>query len=236
MKLTDKWAKSGDVSIHYLENNSNNHQLTPLVYVPGALNYAEQSVELLQELGPRSWVSMSLRGRGRSDAPLLAYTLKDHVHDIESVIVHSQLQDYFIMAYSMGVPYAIQFAAKSSGIKGLILCDYPAKYPAIPKIWAERILSRGYVQKEKEHAVKGIQRDSENVDLYDELTIINVPVLVIKGGTEESLLSETEVEKYKKNLQNVKIVELPESGHELWEPNRDKFIEVIKEFLAGLDR
>lgn len=236
MKLIDKWAKSGDVSIHYLENNSISPQSTPLVYVPGALNYAEQSVELLQEFEPRRWFSMSLRGRGKSAAPDSGYTLDDHVRDIEAVIVHSQLQGYCILAYSMGVPYAIQFAAKSPGIKGLILCDYPAKYPAIPKVWAERILSRGYVQKEKEHAVKGIQRDSENINLYDELTKISVPVLVIKGGTEESLLNKAEVKQYKKNLQNIKIVELAESGHELWEPDRDKFIEVIKEYLAGLDR
>ncbi|RHW43294.1 alpha/beta hydrolase [Neobacillus notoginsengisoli] len=236
MEFTDRWAKSGNENIHYLESTHNDHPLTPLIYVPGALNYAEQPVGLLREFEPRKWFSMSLRGRGKSDGPGSGYALKNHVRDIEAVVVHSQLRDYCLLAYSMGVPYAIKFASKSPGIKGLILCDYPAKYPAIPESWAERILSRGYIQKEKEHAVTGIQRESQSTDLCPELKEIRVPVLVIKGGTADSLLTEADTGLYRENLQSVKIAQLAESGHVLWEPDREKFLQVIKEFLGELDR
>jgi pimeloyl-ACP methyl ester carboxylesterase len=120
------------------------------------------------------------------------------------------------MAYSMGVPYSIKCASQISNIRGLIICDYPAKYPSIPETWAERILNRGYIDEEKEHVVKGIQEESREIDLYGELSLIKVPVLIIKGGTDGSLLRESEVEKYKKNLIDVNIIEFANSGHELW--------------------
>lgn len=235
MGFTDKWANSEMVKIHYLDNTNYNIQLTPLVYVPGALNYAEQSVEIMQEFNPRRSISMSLRGRGKSDAPTLGYSFVDHVKDIEAVIVHSQVKGYCLLAYSMGVPYAIKIASESPDLKGLVLCDYPAKFPYIPESWSERVLSRNYINKEKKHVVEGIQKESTTIDLYNELKLIGVPVLIIKGGTEDSLLSDIETERYKLNLQDVTVFELGDSGHELWEPNREKFLQVIKDFLHKLD-
>ncbi|ALC90744.1 hypothetical protein AM500_13820 [Bacillus sp. FJAT-18017] len=234
--FADKWIRSKEVKLHYLESSLDDNHLTPLVYVPGALNFAEQSVALLQEFKPRKCISMSLRGRGKSDAPATGYSFYDHVHDIESVVMDSQVHEYCVMAYSMGVPYAIEYASRTRGLKGLILCDYPAAYPSIPKSWAERVLSRSYINQEMEHVVKGIQRESAAINLDQNLTRIEVPVLIIKGGTTKSLLTEEETERYKMILKNVRVVELAEAGHALWEPNRDLFLNVIKDFLKTLDK
>ncbi|WP_043933212.1 alpha/beta fold hydrolase [Bacillus sp. EB01] len=236
MEFADRWTRSKEVKLHYLESSRYDGRLTPLVYVPGALNHAEQAVELLEEFKPRKWISMSLRGRGKSDAPISGYSFYNHVHDIESVVMDSKVHEYCLMAYSMGVPYAIEYAAGTPGLKGLILCDYPAAYPFIPKSWAERVLSRSYINQEMVHVVKGIQRESAAINLDQNLTRIEVPVLIIKGGTTESLLTEAETDKYKKLLPNVRAVELAEAGHELWEPNRDVFLNVIKDFLHTLDK
>jgi pimeloyl-ACP methyl ester carboxylesterase len=236
LHFVDRWANSENVKIHYLESADYDNTLTPLVYVPGALNFAEQTTGLLGNLASRKCITMSLRGRGSSDAPKTGYSFDDHIKDLQSVISSCKVTDYCLMAYSMGVPYAIKFASQMSNIKGLIICDYPAKYPSIPDTWAERILSRGYIDKDREHVVKGIQKESREIDLYSELSLIKVPVLIIKGGTEGSLLREIEVEKYKNNLNNVNIIEFVNSGHELWEPDVNKFLHVIKEFLEKLDR
>jgi pimeloyl-ACP methyl ester carboxylesterase len=235
LDFINRWANSNHVKIHFLESNDYDNRLTPLVYVPGALNYAEQSVELLQEFESRRSISISLRGRGKSDAPTLGYSFADHVKDIEAVIMHSQVKKYCLMAYSIGVPYAIKFASNSSEIKGLIICDYPAKYPAIPKSWSERVLGNSYINKDTKHVVEGIQKESQSITLYNELKQIQVPVLIIKGGTDGSLLSQVEAEKYNENLQNVTVKELVESGHELWEPDKQRFLQLIKDFLVRLD-
>ncbi|WP_223701757.1 alpha/beta fold hydrolase [Sutcliffiella deserti] len=235
MDFSNKWANSEEAKIHYLQSTNYNKLLTPLVYVPGALNYAEQSTDLLRELEPRGIISMSLRGRGNSESPASGYSFEHHVKDIHSVILQSKVREYCLMSYSMGVPYSIKFASSHSDIKGLIICDYPAKYPAIPKAWSERILSRSYIKKEMKHVVEGIQKESKPIDLYGELSTINVPVLIIKGGTEGSLLKDSEAERYRENLQNVEVVELMDSGHELWEPNKDDFLQIIKGFLRKLD-
>ncbi len=74
MEFINRWANSEGVKIHYLESKDCDNKLTPIVYVPGALNYAEQSVELMQEFKRRKTISLSLRGRGKSDAPLTGYS------------------------------------------------------------------------------------------------------------------------------------------------------------------
>ncbi|MGY3714394.1 alpha/beta fold hydrolase [Sutcliffiella cohnii] len=83
--------------------------------------------------------------------------------------------------------------------------------------------------------MEGIQQESKGIELYRDLNRIQVPVLVIKGGTQESLLSEVETEKLKSNLPDVVTKELNESGHELWEPSKERFIQLINEFLVRLD-
>ncbi|MEK4485604.1 hypothetical protein MHH81_08360 [Psychrobacillus sp. FSL H8-0484] len=139
------------------------------------------------------------------------------------------------MAYSMGVPYAIKYAAKEENIKGLILCDYPATYPAIPETWSDRNLTRGFIPEGRKHVVTGMQRDSKQSELSLELSLLDIPVLIIKGGEEGSLLKEKEVDKYKRFLKDVTICEIVESGHELWDPDKQKFIDIITIFLRKMD-
>ncbi|WP_198317029.1 alpha/beta fold hydrolase [Sutcliffiella horikoshii] len=164
--MRDRYSKNKDISIHYLETTDYSHNLTPLVYVPGALGFAEHFEDEMKILSPRHCVSLSLRGNGKSDAPLKGYTLEDHVSDIEAAIKESRLKDYCLMAYSMGVPYAIQYASNNPEyIKGMILLDYPAKFPSIPESWVDTVFSKGYIKEDRQHVVRGIQRDSEEVEL-----------------------------------------------------------------------
>lgn len=237
MPMKDRYAKNKDISIHYLESTDFSPDLTPLVYVPGALGFAEHFEDEMSILSPRHCLSLSLRGNGKSDAPLAAYSLEDHESDIEAVIKDSHLKDYCLMAYSMGVPYAIQYASNSPDhIKGIILCDYPAKYPSIPESWVDTVLSKGLIKEDRQHVVRGIQSDSKEVELWEDLQQIQCPVLIIKGGTNNSLLKESATEKYKNHLSNVSVVEFSDSGHELWKPDYNRFIKTVTDFLVELDR
>src|SRR5438445_69623 len=81
------WAVNRGLRIHYLDSNPVGSQgLTPLVYVPGALNAADGLIPEMEALAPRRCVSMALRGRGKSDAPMSGYTFDENVSDVEAVV------------------------------------------------------------------------------------------------------------------------------------------------------
>jgi pimeloyl-ACP methyl ester carboxylesterase len=237
MNFKEQFVMNSNVKLHYLDTENYDINLTPLVYVPGAMNFAEQFVDVLKFFAPRRCLPLSLRGRGKSDAPSIGYSLDHHVSDIEGVVRNSKVENYCLMAYSMGVPYAIRYASMyPDQLKGLILCDYPAKYPFIPESWPERIFSTGHIKEERHHVVTGIQRESQEILLGQKLEKINCPVLILKGGTKHSLLKNDDVEIYVRHLKHVIVEVLSNSGHELWIPDSTKFIDTIRKFLDSLDK
>ncbi|UJF28122.1 alpha/beta fold hydrolase [Planococcus sp. 107-1] len=236
MYWTDRWTEANGVKLHYMETAIFDDMMTPLVYVPGALNHAAQATELLGYFKDRRRISMSLRGRGKSEAPLSGYAFKDHVTDIEAVVGRSGVTEYCLLAYSMGVPYAIDFAAHNPHIKGMILCDYPSKYPAFPEEWKARVKAAGFISEENFHVPEGIQRESAALSLEDQLAKIDVPVLVIRGEKDGSLLKDSDVEFYQKHLKDVRFMTVKDAGHELWEPDKENFIRLIAGFLKWLDK
>ena len=94
-------------------------------------------IELLDAFYPRKRVAVSLRGRGKSEAPQSSYSLDDHVSDIEAAVKASGFAAYCLMAHLLDGLYAIRFAARHPGVKGLIIDNGPAKYLAISESLAE---------------------------------------------------------------------------------------------------
>jgi pimeloyl-ACP methyl ester carboxylesterase len=234
MKLKDRWVMNKNVQLHYIE--SSGEDKTPLLYIPGALGFAEQFVDVMEQLQPRKTVAVSLRGCGKSDAPQTGYTFEDHVSDIEAIIQHSKMNKIYLMAYSMGVPYAIEIAARlSDKVKGLIICDYSARLPKIPKDWADNVLSKGYIDESRKHFVRALQEESEEILLWDRLGLIDCPTLIIRGLKEGSLLNDENLTKYKHGLRNHKLVEFGDSGHELWVPDYQRFINTVISYLNEID-
>lgn len=235
--IKDCWASSQNANIHYLDSlGEENKETTPLVYVPGAFGFAEQFSDEMVVLSNRRCIALSLRDRGKSEAPLNGYSFEHHVLDIDAVVKQSGIKNFCLMAYSMGVPYALKYANSSNIIKGLILCDYPASYPKLTKTWSDNVISKGLIRKEREYVVTEIQKESNELNLWNELHQIQCPVLVIRGGTDKALLKEAEAKEYEDHLTNVKVVTFPESGHELWIPSYNQFMTSITDFLLLLDR
>lgn len=233
MRLTDQFTNNNGVRIHSIQSGFVRNNLTPLVYLPGALGTAEQFTAEIDALSPRLCLSLSLRGRGKSETPLSGYSIDDHVSDIASVIRNQDLSSFCLMAYSMSVPYAIQYAFENQNqVKALILCDYPARYPAIPFAWAERILENNDLS---ERAVQGIQQESREIVFWDVLAQLDLPVFVLHGGTEAALLKPDSIQLYKEKVKDVTIIPFPFSGHELWEPDYDTFLQSIESILKQLD-
>ena len=239
------WAVNRGLRIHYLDSNPVGSQgLTPLVYVPGALNAADGLIPEMEALAPRRCVSMALRGRGKSDAPMSGYTFDENVSDVEAVVDSLRLKGFCLMGWSLGVPHVIRYAARHlDKIVGVILLDYPARYPRFTKEWMEGILADPVFQKlAPAHAVRGIQEDSMEISLWNDLERIDCPVLVVGGsiaaGREAptgSLLKPEHIELYEESLRDVQIVVLEGAGHNVSQPDFKAFVEVLKGFLTGLD-
>src|SRR2546428_7799679 len=92
------------------------------------------------------------------------------------------------------------------------------------------------------HAVRGIQKDSMEISLWNDLERIDCPVLVVGGSVAASgeaptgsLLKPEHIGLYEENLRDVQIVILEGAGHYVSQPDFNAFVEVLKGFLGGLD-
>ena len=111
MPIEQRWVNSGPVRLHYLEQESD-APLTPFLIVPGTFGVAEDYVQEMEALAPRRCITVSLRGRGQSDAPQSGYRFEDHVADITAAAAELGREKFIVMGYSMGAAYALGFAAQ----------------------------------------------------------------------------------------------------------------------------
>lgn len=234
MHIESGWVRNGTVQLHYLDSGpSTDPSLTPIVFIPGRFGTAEDYVNTeFAGLAPRRCVAVSLRGRGNSDAPSDGYAFEDHVADVSAVLVYLRLGRFCLMGYSLGVPCALGYALQHpQGLSGMILADYPARYPALPPGWAEGTLAAN-PGRAKPDVARALERDSQEVFLWDALPAIEAPVLVLRGAQPGALLSAEAADRYRQGLRRVRVVVLENSAHDLWGP---EYIEALREFLGTLD-
>ena len=247
MTIAQGWVHNGEIRLHFLD--SDRHGLdkgVPLLIVPGTAEAAEDYRDLLDMLLPRRAIVLSLRGRGSSASPRSGYGFWEVVSDIQAVIEALDLRRFALYAFSSGVPLAIGAASRCLSVHapgrvaGLIVGDYPAQARAYPPAWVEKFLastSRGVPVSEKlmRHVVLGIQRESDDIPLWDLLPGITCPVLILRGGAKGSLLPVEAVQKYLERLPDARVIRFEDSGHALWEPDYGRFVLTLAQFLTRLD-
>ncbi|WP_301109598.1 alpha/beta hydrolase [Sporosarcina sp.] len=228
-------------AIEFIDSQTDNlcNQL-PLVIVPGLSESAEDYIPLMNSISFRC-ITISLRGRGGSAAPVTGYTLEDHISDIDSVIRHLELDSFVLMGFSRGVSYAIGYYFRNTGsIKGLIIGDYPAQHTKLPlewieyftalPPWREKLLS----ERMKAHAIHGIQKESSQVSFRDQLAHIDCPVLVIQGGKEGSALSRESKTEYQEQIRQLELIVFEASAHNIFEPDLNVFKKTAETFMSKI--
>ena len=233
------WCKNGGVRLHYVESgwDSPSH-LTPVLYAHTGFGTAEVFVPEMKALSPRRCVSCSLRGRGDSDAPETGYSFEEIVSDFGAVVNHLAFDSVCIMGWSLGVTYSIAYVAKHPElVSGLVLLDYPARYPRVSAGWAERWASDPQVKDHPDRirGLRGLERESTEVLLWDRLDTIRSPILLIGGGAEGALLKQEHVEMYRQHCRNLEVAIFPDSGHMVWQPDYDRFISMVNKFFDKID-
>ena len=235
--IREGWVDNQGVRLHYIHSNPDSPQkMLPLVYVHGAYGTAEGFLPEMEALSPRRCIAITLRGRGKSGAPEVGYTFEHHISDIQALANHLRLFRFCLMGWSVGVAYSIGYTCRNpEHVAGLILLDYPARYPSFSPQWAERGLSNPSFDW-KAHAVHAIQRESTEIPLWKDLPKVKCPVLVIGGGQPDALLRPEHIDCYKQHLPSVEIIVFKDSGHNVSRPDYDMFIGTLKEFLERIDR
>lgn len=230
------FVQNGEVRLHYLRAGENGR--TPLVYLPGSLGHAEQFRDEMVRLAPRPTVSLSVRGVGQSDAPGRGYRFEDLFSDVVAVVEDAKLEPFCLMAYSRGVPLALRYASRfPETLRGLILLDYPARYRRIPETWV--MGAKAWVERAAlstpPHAIEQLQRESADVSLWEKLSSITCPTLIVRGGQAGAVLRPEDAARYLELLPNAHLVVFEDAGHELWRPDYERFMRVAEGFLEGLD-
>ncbi len=239
----ESWAHNGSVRLHHLRSGGEGaSQGTPVLFIPGMSQIADDFAGLMASLAPRGCVAATLRGRGRSDVPQSGYTLEDHVADIEAVVAQSGLGRFHLFAFSRGVAYALGYGVSHPDrLASLIIGDYPGHHSAISPEWVDAFLAstfQGKTARERmpEHAIRAIQREARQILFWDDLARVNCPVLILKGGAEGSLLPMDQAERYLRALPDARLVVFDGFGHDLWADGGIRLAETLKEFLAGAER
>lgn len=231
--IQDGWTDAGEVSLHYLLAEGE-APLTPLVYVPGSLGNGEDFRSEMTRLAPRTTVAMSPRGLGKSSAPREGYSFAQRVADLGTVLEAVDLPPVCLMAFSLGVPIAVAYAARyPEHIRGLLLLDYPARYPQRSQTWLEAALPFARERGIPEHVVRSVQQESVQVELWDDLERVNRPTLLIKGGRSR-LVDEQDLARYRRTPQ-LQVEVFDDAGHEVFKPDYERFMTTVERFLLQLD-
>jgi pimeloyl-ACP methyl ester carboxylesterase len=241
--VLDGWIDNRGVRLHYLDSGSEpfDPARVPLVIVPGLSEGAEDQEDLMAAVAPRRAVAISLRGRGKSEAPIAGYSLDDHVADVEALVEALRLYRFVLFGSSRGVSYATSYAARHpERLAGLILADYPAHHTELDAGWLDRVMEtswrgRPVAERMKRRALAGIQRESSYLPLWEGLRGVSCPALILRGGSEGSLLPSAEADRYRRVMPDATVVVFEDAGHDLTEPDPDRFGTTIREFLDGID-
>jgi pimeloyl-ACP methyl ester carboxylesterase len=226
------------VRIHVLDNGRVDAHAPAVLVVPGMGEYADEYEWLLDALGDRRVVIVDVRGRGRSDVPETGYRWEDHIGDLRAAVEQLGIERPIVVAFSRGSSYALGYALHfPADVRGLVIGDYFARHVGLPAEFADRQLAteiRGVLIAERmsEHAVRQVFADSREVPLWDRLTELQCPVLVIRGGRKSALVDDELAQQWQAALPTVELVMIADAGHDLWSRDVDAYLAALRPFVA----
>lgn len=225
--IINKTIKNNNVNLHYIENRNNSSNKW-FLFIPGAINSAEQIEEDLQK-AEFNYFILSLRGRGKSDSPDTGYTLKDQASDINSFLKTLDKNiNLSVFAHSVGVPISIVALSENIiNINNFIMCEFAPFYPPFDKNWADSLIKQK-VESISTIAINGLVKDAFYKDVTLELQKITSKLYLMTGTNQFSALRSKEKDALKKLFPFLIIKEI-EAGHDPLNENNPEVLNYLKE-------
>lgn len=239
MKIVENYAKNNNINIHYMDNCIINSKKDTLVICPGLSECCEDYIKILETINDRRVISLSFRGRGKSDKPYNGYSLENHIEDISAVVGELGLEKFSIMGYSRGVSYVLGYVILfPDKVSSLIIGEYPAIHKKMPNGWAKE--SMDFYNKFcsdisiNYEVLKRIELESKDVDFKEDLKQIKCKSLIIRGELEGALLSKEELINYVNYLgsKSIRVESLENASHDIFTCDFDNVVKIIREFLC----
>ncbi|HUJ67681.1 MAG TPA: alpha/beta hydrolase [Acidimicrobiales bacterium] len=238
MPVEERFVDHDGVRIRYLDNGqSPRPELLPVVFVPGLTDCAEDYLQMFELFGDRRLLVIEMRGRGGSGSPERGYSAADHAGDLESVVAAEGLRRFHLMTFSRGTTGALDVArADGARVATLAVGDYRLAEVALPpafveQMWRSRWRGRQVSERVNRHVLDGIQAESRDRPLWDDVAALDIPVLVARGG-EGGIVSDEVAETFRLRIPGVEITVVPGSGHDLFRPDRLAYPRAALEFIA----
>lgn len=178
----------------------------PVVFVPGMTNRAaeyEHDAALIDALGDRTVIAISIRGRGESSAPDTGWTVAAQASDITAVVDAEKLARYHLVGHSMGVGYALHHAlAHPAAIASFTAADYRPGVVLVSEEWVQMIERKPPIPKQFDSRIARRMLNEQQGEYAPSLASVRIPVLAILS-TESS---EREVEDLWKRAPNARVL------------------------------
>jgi pimeloyl-ACP methyl ester carboxylesterase len=236
--VVERFVHNDGVRIRYFDSGPDSSAaLLPVVFVPGITDSGDDYLEMFEVFGDRRLFVIELRGRGGSDSPAKGYAAVDQVSDLESVIAAERLARFHIMTFSRGTTAALDLALSDrSRPVTLSIGDYRLAEIALPtafvdQMWNSRWRGRPVADRVSRHVLDGIQSESQDRLLWDDVGSLGVPVLMARGGA-GGLVTDEIAEIYQQSITDVEITVIPGSGHDLFWPDRFAYPRAVLDFIS----
>jgi non-heme chloroperoxidase len=236
--VVERFVQNDGVRIRYLDSGPDSSAaLLPVLFIPGITDSAEDYLEVFELFGDRRLLVIELRGRGGSDSPEKGYAAVDQASDLESVVAAERLARFHIMTFSRGTTAALDLAlADGKRPATLSIGDYRLAEIALPtafvdQMWNSRWRGRPVADRVARHVLDGIQSESQDRLLWDDVASLGVPVLMARGGA-GGLVTDQITETYRQSIPDVEITTIPGSGHDLFRPDRFAYPRAVLDFIT----
>jgi pimeloyl-ACP methyl ester carboxylesterase len=231
------WVDNDGVWLHYLDSDAageGSGDELPIVFLPG-LSDTAADYEWLLDAWSRRTLILDLRGRGPSDAPAGGYRPEDQAGDLAALLAARGLSRIHLVTFSRGTAYGLTWAlAHPQAVVSLAVADYQAKHILLPATFPDHWMGtswRGRPMTEimRRHVIEGITRDSLDEPLWDRLPALRCPVLLMRAA--RGIVDEPAVQRWREALPGLRVELFEASAHDIFKRERDRFVEVVSEFV-----
>lgn len=232
-------ADTGDVAVRYLDSGGDDRG-SPIVFVPGFTDIADDYVEILPTLGRRT-VVVELRGHGRSTAPAGPFDSDALARDVGTVVDAVTTGPVHLMTFSRGTTYALSWAlANRERVRSVSIGDYVPEEIELPDDVIFGLLDgrwRGTPVRERvdRDAAAATLRAARTQSFWESLAQWQPPLMVVRSPS-TPVVENAAWGRYRSLFPAAKLHEFVDSPHDIFRPERGRYPTLVREHVDTVDR